>query len=108
MGTIVWKKPDDKGRTHKFKIPKSLYSPEGGVSLLSPQHWSQIQADNQQKVKIGSETTSKAVTLYWNQKQDRLTIPIGREKNVAPFQMFPGCEKYKSFSATEEVCHKEE
>ena len=100
MGKIVWKWHDDKGRTHKFKIPKSFYSPEGGVCLPSPQHWAQTHADNQQRVGIGSETTSKAVTLYWNQNQDSLTIPLGRENNVAKLQISPVYDKYKAFCAT--------
>ena len=98
---IVCKWHDDKGENHKFKISKPFYSLEGGVWLLSPQHWAQTQADNQLIMEIGSETTSVAVTLYWNQNQDCLTIPLGHENNVGTFQMAPEYKKYKDFCATE-------
>ena len=45
MGTLIWKWQDNQGRIHKFKIPKSFYSPDGGVRLLSTQHWAQTQKD---------------------------------------------------------------
>ena len=31
MGTLIWKWQDNQGRIHKFKIPKSFYSPDGWV-----------------------------------------------------------------------------
>ena len=43
IGTLRWHWEDDKGKIHKFIIPKSYYIPEGGVRLLSPQHWAQTQ-----------------------------------------------------------------
>ena len=45
IGTIVWRWQDDQGRTQKFVIPNSFYSPDGGVRLLSPQHWARTQKD---------------------------------------------------------------
>ncbi len=38
-GTIQWKWEDDEGKVHKFLIPNYYYVPDGGVRLLSPQHW---------------------------------------------------------------------
>ena len=40
-GTLLWKIEDDTGRSHDIRLPNSLYVPEGGVRLLSPQHWAQ-------------------------------------------------------------------
>ena len=45
MGTLIWKWQDNQARIHKFKVPKSFYLRDGGVRLLSPQHWAQTQKD---------------------------------------------------------------
>ena len=100
MGTLIWKWQDNQGHIHKFKTPKYFYSPDGGVQLLSPQHWAQTQKDMRG---TGSETTSKEVTLFWNKRHDQLTIPLGRSNNVATFHMAPGFEKYKAFCATADI-----
>ena len=42
-GTIVWRWMDDDGMVHKFTIPNSYYVPDGGMRLLSPQHWAKSQ-----------------------------------------------------------------
>ena len=70
MDTLIWKWQDNQGRIHKFKIPKSFYSPNGGVRLLSPHHWAQTQKDMRG---TRSDTTSKEVTLFWNKRHDQLT-----------------------------------
>ena len=44
--TIKWEWGDDNGQRHKFLIPNSFYIPEGGIRLLSPQHWAQSQQDH--------------------------------------------------------------
>lgn len=59
VGTIIWRWDDDKGIRHKFVIPKSYYVPEGGVRLLSPQHWAQTQKDSKPIAGTGSKTTQK-------------------------------------------------
>jgi hypothetical protein len=40
-GTFKFKIEDDNGRTHKIKIPNSLYLPGLKRCLLLPQHWAQ-------------------------------------------------------------------
>lgn len=40
-GTLKWKIEDDKGQTHTFKLPDSVYYQEGDERLMSPQHWAQ-------------------------------------------------------------------
>ena len=42
-GTIKWRWQDDDGGIHEFRIPNSYYVPDGGVRLMSPQHWAQSQ-----------------------------------------------------------------
>ena len=100
MGTLIWKWQDNQGRIHKFKIAKSFYSPNGGVRLLSPQHWAQTQKDIRG---TGSETTSKEVTLFWNKRHNQITIPLGILNNVATFHMAPGFEKYKAFCTMADI-----
>ena len=100
MGTLIWKWQDNQGHIHKSKIPKSFYLRDGGVQLLSPQHWEQTQKDMRG---TGYETTSKEVTLFWNKRHNQLTTPLGRSNNVATFHIAPGFEKYKAFCATADI-----
>jgi hypothetical protein len=39
IGAFKFKIDDDDGKTHKTKIPNSLYLPDLKRCLLSPQHW---------------------------------------------------------------------
>jgi hypothetical protein len=75
IGMIAWKWCSDKGKSHKFIIPKSFYVPSGNVHLLSPQHWRQTHKGHD-KSKFGtrSETVSNKVTLFWNDQKNQLTI----------------------------------
>jgi hypothetical protein len=90
IGTIVWRWNDDQGKHHKFVIPKSFYVPEGNVRLLSPQHWAQTQKDKKPKQGTGCETLGDKVTLFWNQRKCKLTVPLGEADNVATFTMADG------------------
>lgn len=47
VGTIRWKWTDDQGVSHIHTIPNSFYSPDGGIRLLSPQHWAQSICKNE-------------------------------------------------------------
>jgi transposase InsO family protein len=112
MGTIRWKWLDDKGQEHKFLIPKSYYVPDGNVRLLSPQHWGQAinaakKKDKQPLSGTGSETVHNKVTLFWNQRKNRLTVPLG-SSNVATFQLAPGYSKFNAFCAEAEVDYEKE
>jgi transposase InsO family protein len=100
IGTIAWQWDDNQGKTHKFTIPNSFYVPEGNVRLLSPQHWAQAQNDTKPLQGTGSETTSTDVILFWAQRKYALTIPLGRNDNVATFNMSPGYTQYSAFCAT--------
>jgi len=96
MGTLKWRWTDDDGMVHKFVIPNSFYVPQGKVRLLSPQHWAQTQRDKPSGG-TGSSTTDSAVTLHWQQKRYSLTVPLGKNDNVATFHLAPGYKHFKVF-----------
>ena len=85
-GTLLWKWADDYGEIHRFLIPNSYCVPEGGVRLLSPQHWAKTQKDSKPFKGTGCETNESTMTLYWNQKKNKLTVPLGKTDNVATFR----------------------
>jgi hypothetical protein len=95
-GTIKWKLTDDEGKTHHFSIPNSFYAPNGGVRLLSPQHWSQ-----QYRAKTGKEAKSTTyhdkVVMKWH--KFKLTVPLEANTNVATMLTSPGYDKFHAFCA---------
>ena len=99
IGTLSWRWLDDEGKEFKFLIPNSYFVPSGGVRLLSPQHWAKAQG---QKGKLGyqgtiSQTTSRDITLMWNDRKNKLTVPLTKESNVGTFHLAPGYAKYDEF-----------
>ena len=103
QGTLVWKWTDDTGELHRFEIPNSYYVPDGKVRLLSPQHWAQTQKDNKPIQGTGETTDAKNVTLFWNQRQNKLTVPISKKDNVATFQLASGYTEFHTFCAECEI-----
>ncbi|GFH52929.1 hypothetical protein CTEN210_09405 [Chaetoceros tenuissimus] len=99
VGTIKWNILDDEGMPHEFLIPNSYYSPQGGVRLLSPQHWAKVQKGNKKHLKPFSRTTATDVTLVWNNQASKLTVPLSKESNVATLRLSPGYEKFHAFCA---------
>lgn len=108
VGTIVWKWLDDNGKLHKFKIPKSYYVPAGNIRLLSPQHWAKAQNDRTPLQGTGCETLDNQVTLFWNQRKTKLTIPLGRDDNVATFQLASGYDRFTAFCAEAGMNYEDE
>jgi len=96
-GTIVWRWCDDNGLIHWFVILNSYYVPQGGVRLLSPQHWAKEQRDSKPLQGTGSDVNAKEATLYWNQRRHQLTVPLGASNNVATLHMAPGFDKFEAF-----------
>jgi hypothetical protein len=92
-GTLAWRWMDNAGRVHKFLIPKSFHVKGGNVRPLSPQHWAQTQKDTKLIQGTGSETDARQVTLFWNQRKNKLTIPLAKSDNVATFLSAAGCQK---------------
>ena len=95
-GTIVCSWLDDEGSKHTFHIPKSYYVPSGGCRLPSPQHWARSQSRSSKKgFKYGDVTYHDKSILFWG--KSRLTIPLGKNDNVATFMTAPGYNKYQLF-----------
>jgi len=100
-GTLRWSWEDGLGERHTFLIPKSYYVPAGGVRLLSPQHWAQSQSP--QRRGYGCYTDGDSTTLYWNDKQNSLVVPLGTQDNVSTFRLAPGFTNYCAFCVKAEV-----
>ena len=99
-GTIVWRWMDDQGRISKFVIPNSYYVPDGGVWLLSPQHWAMaqyIKGHKESRHGVLSQTTGENVTLFWNKRKSKLTVPLDIESNVASIYLALGYKKFVAF-----------
>ena len=107
--TIKWNWSDDQGKIHEFKIPNSYYVPEGGVRLLSPQHWVQEErkVNKRKDIVYGCNTMHHSSTLYWNDG-DKLTVPIDPSNNVATFTLAPGFGKFKLFCEKAEIEYEKE
>ena len=97
VGTIKWHWEDDHGRIHKFTIPQSYFVPEGGVRLLSPQHWAQTQNDTKPISGTREFTDHKSCTLQWKQRQFQRTVTLNHRSNVASFRMAPGFRKFEEY-----------
>jgi len=79
-------------------IPDSLYSPSGGVRLLSPQAWAQARPSLAERKSTICTTSNKDVTLIWGRKkQFKTTIPLGSSNNVATLRSTPGFRNYAAF-----------
>ena len=105
-GTIKWRWLDDLGKAYEFRIPNSYYVPEGGVRLLSPQHWAQEQR-KMNKGTYGCNTSHEKATLYW-EENNKLTVPISPNNNVATFNLAPGFGKFKLFCEKAEIDYDKE
>ncbi len=46
VGTFKFKIDNSNGKTHKIKVPNTLYVPDLRRCLLLPQHWAQEARDN--------------------------------------------------------------
>ena len=113
VGTLAWKWEDDEGATHRFLIPNSFYVPSGQVRLLSPQHWAQSQRkrkvkDPAHKHGTISQTNSDNITLMWNDRCSRLTVPLSKGSNVATFHLATGYTRYDEFCMEANIDHKDE
>lgn len=103
-GTIEWNIMDDEGIMQPIRIPNSLYVPEGGVRLLSPQHWAQessikSELDNETNQQdIWCTTNRDNIILYWNKGQQKKTITLDKDRsNTAIMWSTTGNNNYVSF-----------
>jgi hypothetical protein len=100
MGTFKFHIEDNKGGVHLIKIPNSKYVPDLKVCLLSPHHWAQ-KAKDHYPVPKGTKTDAdnKALTLIWNQRKYRRTIPYHPLTNTPSFCTAPALCTYRAFVA---------
>ena len=105
IGTIKWSIIDDQGKKHTFKIPNSFYAPQGGVRLLSPQHWAKHHPSKKGDA-TSSRTTHDKIILSWNGGKSTCTTPLG-PSNVANLNANPGYSKYEAFCDKIEINNEE-
>ena len=96
IGTLLWKFNDDQGVKHSFRIPNSYFVPEGGMRLLSPQHWAKVQKDRD-RLGTGAWTGPSEVVLYWKGRTHRRTLSLDVRSNVADLHLAPGYLSYDRF-----------
>ena len=96
MGTLNWAWENDKGERHKFLIPNSYYIPQGKVRLLSPQHWAKTQ-QRKRSTMTHCQTDHEKVTLSWHNNHSKKTVPLGKNDNVATFDLAPGYKQFDLF-----------
>ena len=98
--TIRWTVLDKQSRPHTFLLPNSYYIPEGGMKLISPQHWSQelMKQDKRNAArppKVVSD--NKRMIMYWNNWESQLEVDIDEQSNVGNLSLAPGYQQYKLF-----------
>jgi hypothetical protein len=77
--------------------------PDGKVRLLSLQRWGQAMKKGNEPVQgTGSKTVHDKVTLFWNQRKNKLSVPLGTS-SCATFQLAPGHAKFNAFCAEADV-----
>ncbi len=99
-GTFKFHIKDDKEGVHLIKIPNSKYEPNLKVCLLLPHHWAQ-EAKDHHPVPKGTKTgtDNKALTLIWNQRRHRRTIPYYPLTNTPSFRTALASRTYRAFVA---------
>ena len=96
VGTMQIHWEDDEGQVHQQDLPNSYYAPDGGVRLLSPQHFIKCSKD---PVPRGTffETHRDHVMMYWNGRKNRRRIPVDPVNNVFTFLSAPGYNRFEDF-----------
>lgn len=95
QGTIQWDIIDDLGAKHRFSIPNAMYQESAPYRLLSLQHLAQ--AYNDIGGGTGCLTSGQYVTLFWDKKRYKQTIPLQKRSNIAVMQSAPGFNGLHSF-----------
>ena len=101
--TIKWTILDKQSKAHTFTLPNSYYIPEGGMRLLSPQHWSQelIKQSNGKVARAPRVTTdNKQMVMRWNNGASELTVDLDKRTNVGNIHLAPGYTQYQLFLQT--------
>jgi hypothetical protein len=98
-GTLRWRWTDDEGKVHRFLVPNSYYVPQGGVRLLSPQHWAQTRPTRAKRINAGEFTGADSCTLRWGSKrQHTKVVPLDKKgANLATMWLAPGYSDFTAF-----------
>ena len=91
---------DDQGKVHTFLIPTLYYVLEGGVRLLSPQHWAQTQKDIKPNSGTMEITIHQLSTLYWKKGKFERTVMLIKHNNVAIFWLALGFREFEAYEDT--------
>jgi len=83
----------------QFVVPNPCHVPQGGVWLLSPQHWAKTQKDTKPLQGTGSDINAHVASLCWQQRKYKLTAPLSPEENTATFYLALGHGKFEAFCA---------
>jgi hypothetical protein len=73
-----------------------------------PTLWAQAMKKGNKPVQgTGSEPVHNKVTLFWNQRKNKLSVPLGAS-NCATFKLAPGHAKFEAFCAKADVDYDDE
>jgi hypothetical protein len=104
VGTFKFKIEGDNGKTHKIKVPNTLYVPDLRRCLLSPQHWAQEARDNHPLPRgTWMENDDKICVLLWGQAKYKKTIPFSSQSNVLIMYLASSSLAYRAFATTFEA-----
>jgi hypothetical protein len=104
VGTFKFKIKDNSGKTHKIRVPNTLYLPELRRCLLSPQHLAQEARDNYPLPRgTWMESDEKNCVLIWGQGKYKKTIPFNPNSNVLSMYSASLSLTYRAFAATFEA-----
>jgi hypothetical protein len=104
VGTFKFKIDNDNGKTHKIKVPNTLYVPDLRRCLLSPQHWAQEASDNHPLPRgTRMENDNKNCALLWRQAKYKKTIPFSSQSNIPIMYSASSSLAYRAFATTFEA-----
>jgi hypothetical protein len=99
-GTFCFNIDDDSGFRHSIHLPNSLYIPGLPQTLLCPQHWAQVDADDGTYI----TNTANGCWLVWNKGRSKKFVPLGPRTNTPAFMTSSGTFHYRAFEATYLAC----
>jgi hypothetical protein len=104
IGTFKFKVNDDNRKTHKIKIPNSLYLPDLKRCLVSPQHWAQEAGDNYPLPRgTWMENDDKQCVLVGGQGKYKKSIPFNATSNVPIMHSALSSLAYPAYATTFEA-----
>ena len=100
-GTLKWNIEDDHGLVHVMVITGAYLIPETTTRILSPQHLAQQANDHYPTTEgTGALTTSKNITLFWEQRRFTKTVSLDPKTNMGLTTTASGTRSFHAFCAT--------